>query len=334
MPRICAILSSDPAGRPVAYAAAEHYQRSILQGTEMGFFDRLKSGLLKTKSGIVERVQTVLLNRKIDQDVIDEIEEILITSDIGAVAAAQIISALSEKVRTGEIKDVDNVMTVLKEEMTAALGEYRPIEITSRPYIILTMGVNGVGKTTTIGKLASRFRAEGKSVLLAAGDTFRAAAIEQLDLWAQRTGAEIVRHQSGSDPAAVAFDAVEAAKHRGTDVVIIDTAGRLHTKNQLMDELRKVDRVIARACPGAPHEKLLVIDATTGQNALRQAAIFNEALKLTGIALTKLDGTAKGGVIFAINKELNIPVKLIGVGEGIDDLRDFDPKEFVKALFE
>jgi len=308
--------------------------KADFQGIAMGFFDRLKSGLLKTKNNIVERVQTVLLNRKIDQNVIDEIEEILVTADIGAVAAEQIISSLSEKVRKGEIKDVDNVMAVLKEEMAAALGDYRPIEINTRPFIILTMGVNGVGKTTTIGKLASRFRAEGKSVLLAAGDTFRAAAIEQLDLWAQRTGADIVKHQSGSDPAAVAFDAVEAAKHRGTDVVIIDTAGRLHTKNQLMDELRKVDRVIAKACPGAPHEKLLVIDATTGQNALRQAAIFNETLKLTGIALTKLDGTAKGGVIFAIQKELNIPVKLIGIGEGIDDLRDFDPKEFVKALFE
>jgi fused signal recognition particle receptor len=301
---------------------------------DMGFFDKLKAGLLKTKSSIIERVQTVLLNRKIDQSVIDEIEEILVTADIGAAVTEQIISALSEKVRKGEIKDVNNVMAVLKNEMAAALGDYSPIEITTKPYIILTMGVNGVGKTTTIGKLASRLRDEGKSVLLAAGDTFRAAAIEQLDLWAQRTGAEIVKHQSGSDPAAVAFDAVEAAKHRGTDVVIIDTAGRLHTKTQLMDELRKVDRVVAKACPGAPHEKLLVIDATTGQNALRQAAIFNDALKLTGIALTKLDGTAKGGVIFAIRKELNIPVKLIGVGEGIDDLRDFDPQEFVKALFE
>jgi fused signal recognition particle receptor len=301
---------------------------------KMGFFDRLKAGLLKTKSSIVERVQTVLLNRKIDQGVIDEIEEILVTADIGGVASEQIISALSEKVRKGEIKDVDNVMSVLREEMTAALGDYRPIEITAKPYVILTIGVNGVGKTTTIGKLAARLRAEGRSVLLAAGDTFRAAAIEQLDLWAQRTGAEIVKHQGGSDPAAVAFDAVEAAKHRGTDVVIIDTAGRLHTKVQLMDELRKVDRVIAKACPGAPHEKLLVIDATTGQNALRQAEIFNEALKLTGIALTKLDGTAKGGVVFAIRKELDIPVKLIGVGEGIDDLRDFDPREFVRALFD
>jgi fused signal recognition particle receptor len=196
------------------------------------------------------------------------------------------------------------------------------------------IGVNGVGKTTTIGKLSSRFRSEGRSVLLAAGDTFRAAAVEQLEIWAQRTGASIIKHQSGSDPAAVAFDAVEAAKSRGSDVVIIDTAGRLHTKSQLMDELKKVDRVIKKAMPDAPHEKLLVIDATTGQNALRQAKIFNEAVGLTGIVLTKLDGTAKGGIIFAIQKEVNIPVKLIGIGEGVEDLRDFDPRDFVSALFE
>jgi fused signal recognition particle receptor len=300
----------------------------------MSFLDRLKSGLSKTKSGFIERVQTVLLNRKIDQSVIDEIEEILIASDVGMAAASQIISTLGDKVRTGVIADVDNVMAALREEMTAMLGDSKPLIVTTKPFVILTIGVNGVGKTTTIGKLASRFRAENRSVLLAAGDTFRAAAIEQLDLWAQRTGADIVKHQGGSDPAAVAFDAVEAARHRGSDVVIIDTAGRLHTKSSLMEELKKVDRVITKALPGAPHEKLLVIDATTGQNALRQAMLFHEAIGLTGIALTKLDGTAKGGIIFAIQKELNIPVKLIGVGEGIEDLRDFDPAEFVKALFE
>ncbi len=300
----------------------------------MSFLDRLKSGLSKTKSGFIERVQTVLLNRKIDQSVIDEIEEILIASDVGMAATSQIISALVEKVRTGIISDMDNVMNALREEMTAMLGSSNPLIVTAKPFVILTIGVNGVGKTTTIGKLASRFRAENRSVLLAAGDTFRAAAIEQLDLWAQRTGADIVKHQGGSDPAAVAFDAVEAAKHRGSDVVIIDTAGRLHTKTSLMEELKKVDRVIAKALPGAPHEKILVIDATTGQNALRQALLFHEAIGLTGIALTKLDGTAKGGIIFAIQKELNIPVKLIGVGEGIEDLRDFEPAEFVKALFE
>ncbi len=300
----------------------------------MGFLDKLKSGLAKTRKSLVERVETVLLNRKIDETVLDEIEEILISSDVGVEAAGQIIGMLKDKVRAGVIKDVSNVKAALQEEMSAMLGNPQPLTLSAKPHVILMIGVNGVGKTTTIGKLSSRFRSEGRSVLLAAGDTFRAAAVEQLDIWAQRTGASIIKHQSGSDPAAVAFDAVEAAKSRGSDVVIIDTAGRLHTKSQLMDELKKVDRVIKKAMPGAPHEKLLVIDATTGQNALRQAKIFNEAVGLTGIVLTKLDGTAKGGIIFAIQKEVNIPVKLIGIGEGVEDLRDFDPRDFVAALFE
>ena len=300
----------------------------------MGFLDKLKSGLAKTRKSLVERVETVLLNRKIDETVLDEIEEILISSDVGSEAAGQIIVMLKDKVRAGIIKDVSNVKTALQEEMSTMLGNPQPLEISAKPHVILMIGVNGVGKTTTIGKLSSRFRSEGRSVLLAAGDTFRAAAVEQLDIWAQRTGASIIKHQSGSDPAAVAFDAVEAAKSRGSDVVIIDTAGRLHTKSQLMDELKKVDRVIKKAMPDAPHEKLLVIDATTGQNALRQAKIFNEAVGLTGIVLTKLDGTAKGGIIFAIQKEVNIPVKLIGIGEGVEDLRDFAPRDFVSALFE
>jgi len=300
----------------------------------MGFLDKLKSGLAKTRKSLVERVETVLLNRKIDETVLDEIEEILISSDVGVEAAGQIIGMLKDKVRAGVIKDVSNVKAALQEEMSAMLGNPQPLTLSAKPHIILMIGVNGVGKTTTIGKLSSRFRSEGRSVLLAAGDTFRAAAVEQLDIWAQRSGASIIKHQSGSDPAAVAFDAVEAAKSRGSDVVIIDTAGRLHTKSQLMDELKKVDRVIKKAMPDAPHEKLLVIDATTGQNALRQAKIFNEAVGLTGIVLTKLDGTAKGGIIFAIQKEVNIPVKLIGIGEGVEDLRDFDPRDFVAALFE
>jgi fused signal recognition particle receptor len=300
----------------------------------MSLFERLKSGLFKTKSGLIERVQTVLLNRKIDDNVIGEIEEILISSDMGADAAGQLVSLLAEKALAGEIKDAGTVMSALRKEMSVMLGAYEPVNLSSMPAVILIVGVNGVGKTTTIGKLAARFRADKKSVILAAGDTFRAAAIEQLDIWADRTGSAIIKHQSGSDPAAVAFDAVEAAKHRGSDIVIIDTAGRLHTKNSLMEELKKVDRVIKKALPDAPHEKLLVLDATTGQNALRQAKLFNDAIGLTGIVLTKLDGTAKGGIIFAVKKELNIPVKLIGIGEGIDDLRDFDPKEFVNALFE
>jgi fused signal recognition particle receptor len=253
---------------------------------------------------------------------------------VGTKAASEITTVISEKARKGEAKDVDSVRQLLKREMTEILGDTQPIAVSDkRPYVILAVGVNGVGKTTTIGKLASRFRSQGLSVLLAAGDTFRAAGIEQIEIWAQRAGTQLVKHQKGSDPAAVAFDAVAAALSRHIDVVIIDTAGRLHTKSNLMEELKKVRRSIAKAMPGAPQEILLVVDATTGQNALRQTELFNEAVGITGIALTKLDGTAKGGIIFAIKKGLGIPVRLIGIGEGIDDLRDFEPKEFVEALF-
>lgn len=301
----------------------------------MGFLDKLKAGLTKTKKNIVERVESALLNRKIDDSTIDDIEEILITSDIGAEATTAIIELLKEKVRTGHVKSSGDVTAYLRAEMSALLGKSQPLVLFGeRPFVILAVGVNGVGKTTTIGKLAARFTAEGNSVVLAAADTFRAAAVEQLEIWAQRTGADIVKHQSGSDPAAVAFDAVEAAKSRGTDVVIIDTAGRLHTKSPLMDELKKINRVIKKSIPDAPQEILLVVDATTGQNALRQAHIFNDAIGVTGIALTKLDGTAKGGIIFAIKKEIGIPVRLIGIGEGVDDLKDFNHDDFVKALFE
>ncbi len=301
----------------------------------MGFLDKLKAGLTKTRKNIVERVESVLLNRKIDDSTIDDIEEILITSDVGTEAAGVIVELLRAGVRSGEIKSADDVKTYLRSEMASMLGKSHPLVIFGeRPFVILTVGVNGVGKTTTIGKLAARFMSEGNSVILAAADTFRAAAIEQLEIWAQRTGADIIKHQSGSDPAAVAFDAVEAAKARGVDVVIIDTAGRLHTKSSLMEELKKVNRVIKKSMPDAPQEILLVVDATTGQNALRQAHIFNDAIGVSGIALTKLDGTAKGGIVFAIKKELGIPVKLIGIGEGVDDLKDFSHEDFVKALFE
>ncbi len=299
----------------------------------MGFFDRLKEGLTKTRRGLIGRVEDVFKGRKIDDQTIDEFEEILITSDMGMPATMQIIDDLREQVKSGKIRDYDQVKAFLKDEMLAILGLPQPFALyQERPFVVLTVGVNGVGKTTTIGKLASRLINEGHGVVLAASDTFRAAAIEQLEIWAERSGAQIVRHQSGSDPAAVAFDAVEAAKGRGLDVVIVDTAGRLHTKMPLMEELKKIKRVIQKAMPGAPHETLLVVDATTGQNALRQAKMFNDAIGVTGIALTKLDGTAKGGIVFAIKKELNIPVRLIGVGEGVDDLRDFVPQEFVEAL--
>jgi fused signal recognition particle receptor len=300
----------------------------------MGFFDRLKDSLTKTRKSFVGKVESILTGRKIDEAALEELEEILIMSDVGTKAASEIMTVIREKARKGEAKDVDSVRDLLKREMTEMLGDPHPIAIFgNKPFVILAVGVNGVGKTTTIGKLASRFRSQGLSVLLAAGDTFRAAGIEQLEIWSQRADTQLVKHQKGSDPAAVAFDAVVAAQSRNIDVLIIDTAGRLHTKSNLMEELKKVRRSIDKAMPGAPQEILLVVDATTGQNALRQAESFNEAVGITGIALTKLDGTAKGGIIFAVKKGLGIPVRLIGIGERIDDLRDFEPKEFVEALF-
>jgi fused signal recognition particle receptor len=301
----------------------------------MGFFDRLKEGLSKTKQGFVEKVESIFVGRPVDSETLEELEETLILSDVGAQNAGEIVRRLKEKSERGEIKETGSVKEFLKKEMTSMLGNPHPlVAFGEKPFVILAVGVNGVGKTTTIGKLAARFRNQGFSVLLAAGDTFRAAAIEQLEIWAGRSDAQFVKHQSGSDPSAVAFDAVEAAKARGVDVVIIDTAGRLHTKSSLMDELKKVKRVCGKAMAGSPHEVLLVVDATNGQNALRQAQLFDEAIGVTGIALTKLDGTAKGGIVFAIKKELNIPVRLIGVGEKVEDLQDFVPAEFVRALFE
>jgi fused signal recognition particle receptor len=300
----------------------------------MGFFDRLKEGLAKTRKTFVGRVEAIFTGRAIDEETLEELEEILIASDVGTRAASEIMTVIREKAKIGEAKDLTSVKELLKKEMVTILGDSQPMVVFgSKPFVILAVGVNGVGKTTTIGKLASRFRSDGLSVLLAAGDTFRAAGIEQLEIWAKRSDAHLVKHQSGSDPAAVAYDAVMAARSRNIDAVIIDTAGRLHTKSNLMEELKKIKRSIDKVMPGSPQEILLVVDATTGQNALRQAELFNEAVGITGIALTKLDGTAKGGIVFAIRRGLGIPVRLIGVGEGIDDLRDFDPREFVEALF-
>jgi fused signal recognition particle receptor len=299
----------------------------------LGLFDRLKEGLAKTRAGLTEKIEAIFSAGALDEARLEELEETLVASDVGVGAAMEIVEHLRR--REAEIKKAGSVTAFMKQEMAGLLGRPQPLVLFGeRPFVILAVGVNGVGKTTTIGKLASRFRDEGHSVILAAADTFRAAAIEQLEIWARRSGADFIRHQGGSDPAAVAFDAVEAARHRGTDVVIVDTAGRLHTKTPLMEELKKVKRVIQKAMPDAPQESLLVVDATTGQNALRQAQMFNDAIGITGIALTKLDGTAKGGIIFAIRKELGIPVRLIGVGEKTEDLRDFDPGEFVDALFE
>ncbi len=300
----------------------------------MKLFERLKEGLAKTRTGLIEKVEALFTGRKIDEETLEELEEILISADVGMKAGGEIMASIKEKVNKGEVRDAVSLKELLKKEMVSILDHQRPLVIQGdRPFVILAVGVNGVGKTTTIGKLASRFYSQGFSVLLAAGDTFRAAGIEQLEIWANRAKAQFVKHQSGSDPAAVAYDAIMAANHRCTDVVIVDTAGRLHTKSPLMEELKKVKRVIEKAMPGAPQEILLVVDATTGQNALRQAEMFNKAIGITGIALTKLDGTAKGGIIFAIKKDFGIPVRLIGIGEGLDDLRDFNPEEFVEALF-
>lgn len=300
----------------------------------MGFFDRLKEGLTKTRKSFVEKVDSIFTGRKIDEETLEELEEILIASDVGTKASAEIIKTIREKSEKGEVSDADSVKELLKKELVSVHGNSQPIMVYGdKPFVILAIGVNGVGKTTTIGKLAHRFYSQGLSVMLAAGDTFRAAGIEQLEIWAKRANAQFVKHQSGSDPAAVAFDAIAAARHRDVDVVIVDTAGRLHTKSPLMEELKKVKRVIEKAMTGAPQEVLLVVDATTGQNALRQAEMFNNAIGVTGIALTKLDGTAKGGIVFAIRKDFGIPVRLIGIGEKIDDLQDFNPQEFVEALF-
>lgn len=299
----------------------------------MGLFEKLKAGLSKTRSSLSEKLKGTLSGRKIDDEALDELEEILITSDMGVEVTTEVVSSLRQAVSTGQVKDYDDLLEALKRQLLKILGLPQPFAVyQERPFVVLMVGVNGVGKTTTIGKLAWKLQNEGYSVVFAASDTFRAAAIEQLEIWAQRSGAQIVRQQSGADPAAVAYDAVSSAKAKGYDVVIVDTAGRLHTKFPLMEELKKIKRVIGKASPGAPQEVLLVVDATTGQNALRQARMFHDAIGITGIALTKMDGTAKGGIVFAIKKQLDIPVRFIGVGEGIDDLQDFVPEEFVEAI--
>ncbi len=300
----------------------------------MGFFEKLKQGLSRTRKALVGNAETLFRGRNVDEKLLEELEDLLIMADVGPCAASSITDALREKVTKGEVPNTRELEAALKDEIKNILKDGHKIVCAGeKPYVILTVGVNGVGKTTTIGKLARRFTDQGFTVTLAAADTFRAAAIEQLDIWAERSGAQIVKHKSGADPAAVAFDAVVSGRSKGIDAVIIDTAGRLHTKTNLMEELKKIKRVVSKEVSSAPHEILLVLDATSGQNAVNQAKIFNEAVGVTGIALTKLDGTAKGGIILAINKELGIPVKLIGVGESVDDLQDFNAEEFTEALF-
>lgn len=302
-----------------------------------GFFERLKSGLSKTHDSLVGRIDRLVLGKKqIDADILEELEEILIAADIGVATSVELIRTLEQRLKRNELQDGNALKQALRQEILSRLERHAaPLETGGpKPYVIMVVGVNGVGKTTTIGKLACRFTAQGKRVLLAAGDTFRAAAAEQLEIWGNRVGVDVIRHQEGSDPSAVAFDACRAAVARDTDILMVDTAGRLHTKVNLMEEMKKIRRVMGREIPGAPHETLLVLDAATGQNAISQAKLFKEAADVTGIALTKLDGTAKGGIVVAISQEFKIPVRFIGVGESVEDLREFDPAQFVAALFE
>ncbi len=303
----------------------------------MNFFskiaDKLSSKLSRTKDKLVGTIDTLLSGfKKVDPLLLEELEEVLIAADLGAAVAGKLI----EKVRKDKINDPDAVRNSLKEGMLSILtqdeGSLSLPE--ARPAVIVIIGVNGTGKTTTIGKLSEKLRREGRKVIIAAADTFRAAAIEQIVIWGERSGAAVIRHSDGADPGAVVFDAIASARAKGADVLIVDTAGRLHTKINLMEELKKIRRILEREHPGSPHEVLLVLDATTGQNALAQARLFNKDIGVTGIVLTKMDGTAKGGIILSIAEELKIPVKMIGVGEGIDDLKDFNAREFIEAMFE
>ncbi len=299
----------------------------------MGFFDKIKEGLARTKQSMTNKINSTIASfTGENEEFFEDLEEVLILSDVGGEASMEAVEQLREKVKSEGLRGSEQVKRALGQILAGMLGENRELSLGTKPSVILVVGVNGVGKTTTIGKLALMLRNQGKKVLLAAGDTFRAAAAEQLGVWAQRAGADIVRHEEGSDPAAVVFDAISAAKARGADVIIVDTAGRLHNKSNLMNELNKISRVIDRELPGADRETLLVLDATTGQNGLMQAEEFKKYAGLTGIVLTKLDGTAKGGIVFAIASRLGVPVRFVGVGEKADDLIPFDPMDFATAL--
>ena len=302
------------------------------------FFEKLKKGLSKTHHGFVEQMDRLFLGKKtIDQDLLDGLESLLFSADLGVKTSSQLIEGVQQGMKRGDLKEPDKVKDFIKQEILRILqsGE-KPLVVDlseTKPFIFMVVGVNGVGKTTTIAKIAHQYSSQRKKVLIGAADTFRAAAVEQLEIWAHRVGADVIKQSKGTDPSAVAFDSIQAAKARNIDLVFIDTAGRLHTKTNLMEELKKMKRIIGRECPGAPHEILLVLDATTGQNAISQATLFNEAIGVTGIALTKLDGTAKGGIIVGITEELKIPIRYVGVGEAVDDLREFNASEFIQALF-
>lgn len=301
----------------------------------MGFFERLKDGLQKTRKNFMERIEVLVgMSAEIDDDFLDELEMILLSADVGAKTTEKLIEAVRQAARKKEIKGTEEVVPFLKKYLTQMLTEEgQRTRISGTPTVILVVGVNGVGKTTTIGKLANYFHLLNYKVMIAAADTFRAAASEQLEIWGKRAGCDVIKHAEGADPAAVVFDAMKAAIARKADILFIDTAGRLHNKANLMNELEKIHRVIKREIPEAPHETFLVLDATTGQNAITQAKVFTETANVTGVVLTKLDGTAKGGVVIAIREELGLPVKWIGVGEGIMDFRPFEPEKFVDALF-
>jgi len=306
-----------------------------VEETKEGLFARLRRGLSKTQAGLLGRLGEIISKREIDESLWDDFEETLIMSDLGVNTTMKLRENIETKLSKQSLSSAESITDTLKEEILEILksAQGAPIKADVSPFVIMVAGVNGVGKTTTIGKLANMLKQDGRKVMVAAADTFRAAATEQLEVWSKRVGTDFIKGESGGDPSSVAFDAVKAAEARGTDILIIDTAGRLHTKGNLMDELTKMKRIIRRELEGAPHETLLVLDATTGQNAVQQAKLFNEAIEVTGIVLTKLDGTAKGGVIVAIADELNIPVKYIGIGESLSDLREFNADEFVEALF-
>ncbi|HXV79663.1 MAG TPA: signal recognition particle-docking protein FtsY [Candidatus Binatia bacterium] len=302
------------------------------------FFQRLKSGLSKNRENWAQKINTLFQNQRWDEESLDAMEESLIAADLGPKATQKLMDILRQQ-SPGDAEDLEQEMSARLQQAMVALLQPSLIPskapyLSVRPWVILFLGVNGVGKTTTIAKLAAQYRLAGRKVLLVAADTFRAAAIEQLEAWAQRVGVDVIKHRAGSDPSAVVYDGIQAGKNRGVDVVLIDTAGRLHTKTHLIEELKKIRRVISREQPDAPHETLLVLDATTGQNGLQQARVFKEATEINGIVLTKLDGTAKGGVIVSIQDELGVPVRYIGVGEEVEDLQPFDPEQFARALFE